>query len=72
MENLVRKAAEERDQNTALELNSSSLARSCPCITEAQLTPRVCHVPTHLLPCFMEMVELFHLHIDWQREILAA
>lgn len=72
MENLVQKAAEGRDQNTASELNSSSLAQSCLCITEAQLTPSVCHAPAHLLPYFMEMVELFNLHIDWQREILAA
>lgn len=72
IENLVRKAAEEREENTALELSSSSLAQNCWCITEAQLTPSVCCVPTHLLPHFMGMVELFNLHIDWQRQILAA
>lgn len=45
---------------------------ACPCITEAQLAPSICHAPTHFLPYFMEMVELFNLHIDWQREILGA
>lgn len=74
VENLVGKAAKGRDQKSILSewLLPCSEQTVCPCITEACLAPRICYDPTHFLPYFMEMVELFNLHIDWQKEILGA